>query len=70
MAGALSGLRPHAPTRSGRLLVAVTSLSGRTHPAGTTVRIVGTGGAVDAWAGGEWIPLRWWEFAEREDAEP
>jgi hypothetical protein len=50
--------------RCGRLLVAVRGLSGRTYPAGTTVRLVGRGPAVDAWAGGEWVPLRWWEFAE------
>jgi hypothetical protein len=50
--------------RSGRLLVDVPALSGRSYPAGTVVQLVGTGSGVDAWAGSEWIPLRWWEFAE------
>jgi hypothetical protein len=50
--------------RCGRLLVAVQGLSGRTYPAGTTVHLVGRGPAVDGWAGDEWVPLRWWEFAE------
>jgi hypothetical protein len=50
--------------RSGRLLVEVQAMSGRSYPSGTVVRLVGTGSGVDAWAGSEWIPLRWWEFAE------
>ena len=50
--------------RVGRLLVAVTAMSGRSYPAGTVVRLVGTGASVDAWAGSEWVPLRWWEFTE------
>jgi hypothetical protein len=57
--------------RCGRLLVAVRGLSGTTYPAGTTVRLVGRGCAVDGWVGGEWVPLRWWEFAEASTpAEP
>ena len=50
--------------RLGRLLVGVRAMSGRVYPAGTVVRLVGSGCAVDAWADGEWMPLRWWEFAE------
>ena len=50
--------------RLGRLLVAVRALSGKTYPAGTVVQLVGSGAAVDAWAGGGLVPLRWWEFAE------
>ena len=50
--------------RIGRLLVSVRAMSGRTYPAGTVVELVGSGASVDAWAGAEWVPLRWWEFAE------
>ena len=56
--------------RLGRLLVSVRAMSGRTLPAGTVVKLVGSGAAVDAWAGGEWVPLRWWEFAECGAGEP
>ena len=56
--------------RLGRLLVSVRAMSGRTYPAGTVVELVGSGAAIDAWAGGEWVPLRWWEFAECGAGEP
>jgi hypothetical protein len=56
--------------RVGRLLVSVRAMSGRSYPAGTVVELVGSGSAVDAWAGGEWVPLRWWEFAECGVEEP
>jgi hypothetical protein len=55
--------------RAGRLLVSVQAMSGRTYPAGTVVRLVGTGSGVDAWAGSEWVPLRWWEFTELAEGE-
>ncbi|MBA3421840.1 MAG: hypothetical protein H0U12_08115 [Thermoleophilaceae bacterium] len=50
--------------RRGKLLVAVRGLSGHSYPAGTIVSLTGRGAAVDAWVGGEWVPLQWWEFAE------
>jgi len=56
--------------RLGRLLVTVRAMSGRTYAAGTPVELVGTGSAVDGWVGGEWVPLRWWEFTETSDPEP
>jgi hypothetical protein len=55
--------------RRGRLLVAVEAMSGRRYPAGTELRLVGTGAAVDGWVGCEWVPLRWWEFTELDEAE-
>ena len=61
---------PRRGRRLGRLLVPVRAMSGRTHAAGTVVELVGNGAAVDAWAGGEWVPLRWWEFAESGAGEP
>jgi hypothetical protein len=61
---------PRGGRRFGRLLVDVRSVSGRTYAAGTAVRLVGSGATVDAWAGGEWVPLRWWEFAEARPSEP
>lgn len=50
--------------RVAALLVAVTGLSGTTYPRGTEVVVTGRGASVDAFVGGDWIPLRWWEFAE------
>ncbi len=50
-----------------RLLVPVKGLSGTMHPAGTEVVTSGTGHEVDAFVGGDWLPLHWWEFAERRD---
>ena len=55
-----------------KLLHPVTGLSGRTHPAGTEVRVAPAGGAsVDAFVGGDWLPLSWWEYApiEGDDSE-
>lgn len=59
----------HGRERTGRLLVDVQAMSGRSYRSGTVVRLVGTGSGVDGWAGSEWIPLRWWEFTEG-DVEP
>ena len=56
--------------RTGRLLAAVRALSGRTYPAGTVVELQGRGARVDGRVGGEWVPLRWWEFAEGSPGEP
>ncbi|MCM2577929.1 hypothetical protein [Streptomyces meridianus] len=50
--------------RFGTLLVPVPGLSGKTYPAGTPVAISGRGASVDAFVGGDWLPLTWWEFAE------
>jgi hypothetical protein len=52
------------PGRSVKLLVAVKGLSGKLYPAGTELFATGRGDAVDAFVGGDWVPLRWWEFAE------
>ena len=56
--------------RTGRLLATVRALSGRTYPAGTVVELHGRGPRVDGRVGGEWVPLRWWEFAEGAPGEP
>jgi hypothetical protein len=50
--------------RVGRLLVPVPGLSGIVYPAGTVVVLTGHGASVDAFVGGDWLPLAWWEFAE------
>jgi hypothetical protein len=47
-----------------RLLVDVTGLSGMVYPAGTELFTSGQGPSVDAFIAGDWVPLRWWEFAE------
>jgi hypothetical protein len=48
-----------------KLLVPVVGVSGTTYPAGTEVSVGGGGGAVvDAFVAGDWLPLRWWEYAE------
>ena len=44
--------------------VDVRGLSGRAYPAGTEVFTSGQGSSVDAFIAGDWLPLRWWEFAE------
>jgi hypothetical protein len=46
------------------LLVAVPGLSGVVYPEGTRVTIQGTGGSVDGFVDGDWLPLAWWEFAD------
>ncbi|WP_324165353.1 hypothetical protein [Amycolatopsis sp.] len=56
--------------RKGVLLVAVAGLSGKTYPAGTPVIIRGGGASVDAFVGGDWLPLAWWEFAPTADETP
>ena len=61
---------PRRGKRLGRLLVTVRAMSGRTFLAGMVVELVGSGAAVDAWADGEWVPLRWWEFTEVGLGEP
>jgi hypothetical protein len=50
--------------RTVRLLVPVRGLSGRLYPAGTEVFTSDRGAAVDAFIAGDWLALRWWEFAE------
>ncbi|MDQ1018700.1 hypothetical protein [Streptomyces afghaniensis] len=50
--------------RIGTLLVAVPGLSGVVYPEGTRVTIQGTGGSVDGFVDGDWLPLAWWEFAD------
>jgi hypothetical protein len=47
-----------------RLLVDVKGLSGTVYPAGTELVTSEYGPSVDAFIGGDWVPLRWWEFAE------
>jgi hypothetical protein len=50
--------------RVATLLVPVPGLSGTVYPAGTVVVVAGHGPSVDAFVGGDWLPLAWWEFAE------
>ncbi|MFD7132031.1 hypothetical protein [Streptomyces sp. NPDC059894] len=50
--------------RLGVLLVPVSGLSGTSYPVGTEVAIRGTGGSVDGFVHGDWLPLAWWEFAD------
>jgi hypothetical protein len=52
------------PGRVVKLLVAVKGLSGMVYPAGTELFTSGHGASVDAFIAGDWVPLRWWEFAE------
>lgn len=54
----------------GSLLVPVAGLSGVTYPAGTTVVIRGQGASVDAFVGGDWLPLAWWEFTPLPEDAP
>lgn len=56
--------------RGGTLLVPVHGLSGTVYPAGTRVAVSGGGSAVDAFVGGDWLPLAWWEFAEGVEEHP
>jgi hypothetical protein len=57
------------PRREVRLLTAVSGLSGTTYPAGTRVTVTGRGESVDAFVAGDWLPLHWWEYAERHPGE-
>jgi hypothetical protein len=51
--------------------VPVVGVSGTTYPAGTEVSVGGGGGAtVDAFVAGDWLPLRWWEYAETSGDAP
>jgi len=50
--------------RVGTLLIKVPGLSGVVYPVGTSVVVTGHGASVDAFVGGDWLPLQWWEFAE------
>ncbi|GGW44299.1 hypothetical protein [Streptomyces caelestis] len=52
--------------RLGTLLVPVSGLSGTTYPEGTRVAIRGSGGSVDGFVDGDWLPLAWWEFADTQ----
>jgi len=56
--------RSEHPGRVVTLLVAVKGLSGAVYPAGTELFTSGHGPSVDAFIAGDWVPLRWWEFAE------
>jgi hypothetical protein len=47
-----------------RLLVPVMGVSGQTYPVGTEVSVSGRGADVDGFVAGDWLPLRWWEFAD------
>jgi len=47
-----------------RLLVPVMGVSGQTYPVGTEVSISGRGAYVDGFVSGDWLPLKWWEFAD------
>jgi hypothetical protein len=51
--------------RTVTLLVAVKGLSGTVYPAGTAVFTSDRGASIDAFVDGDWLPLHWWEFAER-----
>jgi hypothetical protein len=55
---------PTGTPRTVRLLVPTMGVSGTTYPVGTEVSISGSGGTVDGFANGDWLPLRWWEYAE------
>jgi hypothetical protein len=59
----------HRRNRMVRLLVPVTALSGKTYPAGTEVRVAGSGPSVDGLVEGDWLPLSWWEYAESDARE-
>jgi hypothetical protein len=50
-----------------RLLVSLKGLSGTVYPPGTEVFTSGYGPTVDGFIAGDWVPLRWWEFAESPD---
>lgn len=56
---------PHGETV--RLLVPVRGVSGQVYPPGTEIWVPGGGrrleGSVDGFLGGDWIPMRWWEFS-------
>ncbi|MEV5436175.1 hypothetical protein AB0K80_09115 [Streptomyces sp. NPDC052682] len=56
--------------RLGTLLVPVAGLSGTTYPVGTRVAIRGSGGSVDGFVDGDWLPLAWWEFADIRQEDP
>jgi hypothetical protein len=51
--------------RQGFLLVPVPGLSGTVYPVGTAVSVSGRGASVDAFVGGDWLPLAWWEFSDQ-----
>jgi hypothetical protein len=54
-----------------RLLHPVRGLSGRTYSTGTELRVaIADGSSVDAFVGGDWLPLSWWEYAPIELDEP
>jgi hypothetical protein len=56
--------------RRGTLLVPVPGLSGHVYPPGTEIVVNGRGSAVDAFVGGDWLPVSWWEFAEGIEEAP
>jgi hypothetical protein len=54
-----------------KLLHPVRGLSGRTHPEGTELRVAAVdASSADAFVGGDWLPLSWWEYAPIEGDEP
>jgi hypothetical protein len=59
---------PTGTPRTVRLLVPTMGVSGTSYPIGTEVSIRGSGEIVDAFANGDWLPLRWWEYAETSRA--
>jgi hypothetical protein len=49
----------------------VTGLSGRTYPEGTELQVAASeASSADAFVGGDWLPLSWWEFAPIGPDEP
>jgi hypothetical protein len=69
--GQAFAIRIEGLVRVVRLLVPVVGVSGTTYPAGTEVSVGGGGGAtVDAFVAGDWLPLRWWEYAETSGDAP
>jgi hypothetical protein len=55
------------PLIKAKLLHPVQGISGRTYPGGTELRVApADGSSVDAFVGGDWLPLSWWEYAPVE----
>jgi hypothetical protein len=59
------------PLIRAKLLQPVKGLSGQTYPEGTELRVAaGDASSSDAFVGGDWLPLSWWEYAPIEVDEP
>ena len=55
------------PLISAKLLHSVKGFSGRTYPEGTELHVAAAdASSVDAFVGGDWLPLSWWEYAPIE----